>query len=160
VGLCALLVILANSVVPREARAQLAGLRPLDQQMHAQLARAQREQTALEHTRDELAARLRCYTKLTAALPPRVPVVEFLKDVFGSLPQHAGLVDVQVQADAAPLTVNLHAEYHGDTAASVVAARWARALSDSGSFSSAKVLAVSGSGRDTPALLDIQAVHE
>ena len=159
-GLCALLVILANSVVPREARAQLAGLRSLDQHMQAQLAQTQREQAALEHTRDELAARLRCYTKLTAALPPRVPVVELLKDVFGSLPQHTGLVDVQVQADTVPLTVNLRAEYQGDVAASVVAARWARALSDLESCSSAKVLGVSGSGRDTPALLELQAVHE
>jgi hypothetical protein len=41
-----------------------------------------------------------------------------------------------------------------------VATRWARALSESESCSSAKVLSVSGSGRDTPALLELQAVHK
>jgi Tfp pilus assembly protein PilN len=159
-GLCALLVILANSAVPREASAQLAGLLPLDQQMQAQLAQAQSDQAALEQTRDELRAKMGSYTKLTGVLPPRVPVVELLKEVLGSLPQHTGLVDVRVQADTVPLTINLHAEYQGEVAASVVAARWARALSDSESFSSAKVLGVSGSGRDAPALLELQAVHE
>ena len=159
-GLCALLVITANSTVPREARAQLSALQPLDRQVHAQLAEAQREQVALEQTRYELVARLHRFTRLAAVLPPRVPVAALLQTIFGARPQNAELVDVQVQADTVPITINLHAEYQGDIAASVVAARWARTLSDSGSFSSARVVGVSGSGRDTPARLEIHAVHE
>jgi hypothetical protein len=156
-GLCALLVILANSAAPREAGARLAGLRPLAERLGVQLEHAQHQRADAEQTCFELAGQVGRRIQLAKTLPPDVPIIGLLKEALGSVPPNMELVDVQFDANAVPAVLGLRAGYRGDVAASVVAAQWARDLSDSVFFSGAKVTTVSGSGREVSAFLEIKA---
>ncbi len=159
-GICALLVIFANSATPREAGARVSQLRPLVASVRSQLEQARRQRTEAQAICDELTARCNRHVRLAQALPPRVPVAELLKVLFESVPPGVELIDVQIDGQSRPAKVGLRASYQGEPAASVMAARWARGLSDSEWFANARVLAVSGSGRDSAALVEIEAQHE
>jgi hypothetical protein len=157
-GLCALLVILGNSAVPREAGAQLAALRPLAAQLQAGLFQAERDRGLALQTRDALAKQLQQQMKLAQALPRRIPVVALVQHVLDTVPPDVELLDVQVQAETGSAALTLRGVYQGPTAASVVAGHWARTLSEGGDFVSARVRAVSGSGRETPAFVELEAL--
>jgi hypothetical protein len=156
-GLCALLVILGNSAAPREAGARLAELRPLAEQLQSDAQQAQQEYSQARGERDGLVAQLHQRLQLAKVLPRRMAVVELVQRVLDSVPPEVELVDVQVQADTAPTSVALRAVYQGPVAASVVAGHWARGLSQSEPFAGARVTAVSGSGRETPAFVELEA---
>ncbi len=157
-GLCALLVILANSAVPREAGARLAEVRPLAEQLHNGIAQAQQECDRATGARDSLVAQLQQRVQLSKALPRRMPVLELAQRMLGSVPPNVELIDVQVQADLKPVVVALRAAYQGPVAASIVAGHWARELAESGQLPGVRVTAVSGSGRDTPAFMELEAL--
>ncbi len=157
IGVCALFVMFANSAAPREAAAQLAELRPLNEHLCVQLDFTRHEHAAAEQSCYELAARQQRLVQLKPALPPNVPVVAPLKELFASVPPNVELLKVLFQAGSEATSLELQAGYRGDVAASVVAARWARALSETTYFSAAKVAGVSGSGRDGPVFMEIRA---
>jgi hypothetical protein len=157
-GLCALLIILGNSAMPREAGARLSEVRPLAEQLHTGIARAQRACDQALQTRDGLVAELHQRVQLLKALPRRVPVIDLAQHMLGSVPPNVALLDVQVQADLKPTVVTLRAAYQGPVAASIVAGHWARDLSDSGPLPGVRVTAVSGSGRETPAFIELEAL--
>lgn len=154
IGACALLVMCANMAAPREAAARLHALQPVGARLQAQLEHAQQQRAATEQACHELAGQMRCRLQLEEALPPDIPVLEVLKDLFRSVPPGVELVEVRFQPTDG---IQARAAYQGGDAASVVATRWVRDLSENGLFSSAKVLGVSGSGRADPAVLEIQA---
>jgi hypothetical protein len=62
-----------------------------------------------------------------------------------------------VQADLQPAVVKLRATYQGSIPASIVAGHWARDLADSETLAGVRVTAVSGSGRETPAVVELEA---
>jgi hypothetical protein len=93
-------------------------------------------------------------------LPTSIPVVGPLKIVFETVPQGVRLTEVEFAAVPPAATLEIRAEYRGEVAASILAAQWARDLTDSVCFSSATVAAVSGSGRDGPAVVEIKAAFE
>jgi Tfp pilus assembly PilM family ATPase len=156
-GICALLIVLANSFSPQPAQAHLGQLRPLTGQLQAQLIRAQQERIKAKAARDELATQLRRDRRLLEVAPAQTPLVGALKLVFSSRPPTMQVLGVQINAGETPATLDLRAAYQGAIAASVVADQWARALLDSALFSEAKVTAVSGSGHGDPAVVEIQA---
>lgn len=157
-GLCALLIILGNSTVPREAGAQLSELRPLAEQLQSGVTRAQQECDQAQRTRTERVVQLHQRVQLTKALPRCVPVVELAQQVLDSVPPNVELIDLQVQAEVGRPALALRAAYQGPVAASIVAGHWACRLSECGWFSGARVTAVSGSGHETPAFMELEAL--
>jgi Tfp pilus assembly PilM family ATPase len=156
-SLCALLIMLGNSAVPRKARASLAELHPVTEQLQGQLANARAQRAALQADAEQLAAHLQCTGKLLEALPARIPVIGPLKTVFGSVPREVELLEVQLSNRTDGAMLHIRGAYRGRTAASLRAARWARELSESAFFVDAKVTGVSGSGQDEPAVIEIRA---
>jgi hypothetical protein len=78
--------------------------------------------------------------------------------VLDSVPPNVELIDLQVQAEVGRPALALRATYQGPVAASIVAGHWACRLSESGWFSGARVTAVSGSGHETPAFMELEAL--
>jgi len=156
-GLCALLIMLGNSATPRQARASLAELHPVTEQLQGQLANARAQRAALQADAEQLAARLQRTGKLLEALPAKTAVIGPLKTVLGSVPREVELLEVRLSDRTDAATLNIRAAYRGPMAASLRAARWARELSESVFFADAKVTGVSGSGQDDPAVIEIRA---
>jgi hypothetical protein len=156
-GLCALLIVLGNSFTPRQADAQVARLRPLAEQLQVQLDGARKERAELQNAADELARRLMHEQQILGEMPADIPAISPIKTVFHSLPPQMEVLDVRLATVESATTLSVSAEYRGQVAASIVAARWARELSKSVFFSSAKVVAVGGSGRRSPAVVEIEA---
>ena len=159
-GLCALMVIGANLAAPQEAHARRGELRPQAEQLHEQLACTQVQREAAELALAELAAETGRDLQLARALPANVPVAGPLKVVFGSVPAGMQLVDVRIDGSACPVTLQVRAGYQGEVAASVAAAQWARVLAESPLFSNVRVAQVSGSGRASSSVVEIEAVCE
>ena len=157
-GFCALLIMAANSVTPRQADARLAELRPVAERLQHQFARAQHERTVMQATVEQVAAQLRRAGELRRALPAAIPAVGPLKVVFGSVPPEVELLEVQLNNGRDAATLFIRAGYRGQVPASILAARWGRELSESVFFTDAKVTSVSGSGHDDPARIEIRAV--
>lgn len=156
-GLCALLIVLTNSVAPQRANVELTELRPVAEQLQDQLAKARARRADMQTATEQLAAQLQRTGRLVRALPTTIPAVGPLKVVFRSVPPNAELFEVRLSDGAEAGTLNIRAGYHGREAASLLAARWARELSQSAFFADAKVTSVSGSGYDDPAIVEIRA---
>ena len=152
---CALLVILANSTIPREAHARLAELEPLSQTVQAQLHETQRRLAAGQNTYAELAARVNRQAKLEAALPAEIPALGALKSAYACVPHEIELEQARLQSDKPPTTLTLRGTYRGGASAAVVAAEWTRRMSDSAFFANAKVKNVRSRGGD--ATIEIEA---
>lgn len=157
-GFCALLIMLGNSAVPRQAEARLVELRPLAEELQDKVARAAQECEQAVQARDELVAQLGRQIELNGALPKPVPVIELAQQVLQSVPTEVELLAIEVQAAGSPAALKLRALYQGPVPASVVAGHWARGLSESGQFSGTRVTAVSGSGHETPAFMELEGL--
>jgi hypothetical protein len=156
-GLCALLIIVGNSVVPRAASAQLAAARPVAQQLDRAVGRAATEYEQVVCKRDELVAGLQQQLALSRALPRHLDAVELVQQILQSVPPDVTLVDLGLELNVRPARVCLRATYRGPVAASVVVGHWARSLSESPWSAGARVTAVSGSGRERPAQVELEA---
>jgi hypothetical protein len=156
-GLCALVIMLANSIAPRQADARLSELRPIAAQLQGQVGHAQRWRDELQSESERLATGLQRSGKLLEALPRTIPAVGPLKVAFGSVPPEVELLEVRLIDEPKATTLLIRAGYHGRVPASIVAARWGRALSKSVFFADARVTSVSGSGHDRPAMIEILA---
>jgi len=154
----ALVIILGNSTGPRQAQARLAGLASTAEVLQTQLHLAQEQRAATQQSLDELASELQSRTRLGAALPPAVPGLGALKALFRSIPAGTQLLEVKLEADSAPATLTVRADYLGDAEASVTAAQWARQLADSAFFSDAEVTVVTGYDDGDKAALEIRAL--
>jgi hypothetical protein len=156
-GLCALLIILANSVTPRQAEARLAELRPVAKQLHVQFAAAREKRARILDSVAEPAAELRRANQLLQALPATIPTTGPLKVVFRSAPPEVELLEVQVSDGNGVATMIIRAAYRGQVPASILAARWGRELCESVFFNDARVTSVTGAGQAEPAVFEIQA---
>ena len=152
----ALLIMLGNVATPKDARARLSELRPataaLDEQLSTAQARCDFEQRHNEALIEELRRRVR----IEAVAPSRAPVVGACKALFASVPAGVTLSEVRLLAAEPPTIIEVRAEYRGTAAASVAAARWARRLENTAYFRAADVATVSGSGLETPAIIDLR----
>ncbi|MEW6250906.1 MAG: hypothetical protein AB1716_09685 [Planctomycetota bacterium] len=153
----AFLVVLANGAGPRNAQAQLAALRPAAENLTAQRALVAQRYAAAQQDFAALRAQRQREALLMQRLPPAAPLLGPLRSALGAVPSGMRLLSVELQASATPATLHLRASYSGELPASVVAARWARALSAAGPFADARVTAVSGSGRSEPAVVELRA---
>ena len=155
VGLCGLLVVFANSFTPQQADAEIAALRPIAQRLSTQHDSALAKRIEMERSTEALAAGLGRSARRLAALPANVPVWGALKVVFGSLPADMELRHVCLTTDKSDEKLEIQAECRGQVAASIRAAEWARALSESALFSGVKVTGVNGSGLGRPATVEL-----
>ncbi|MGD8451484.1 MAG: hypothetical protein PVJ57_06670 [Phycisphaerae bacterium] len=154
---CAMLVILANSAVPRQAEAQRTQLERTASTLENRAAELANELAANRAAHDALLVEVGRIAHLQQALPRRLPAIGLFRAVFATVPGNVTLLSASLDADAEPPAIDLLAAYHGETAAGVVAAGWARDLADAAFCTGAEVTNVDGSGRDGPATIAIHA---
>ncbi len=156
-GFCALLIMLANATAPRQADAHLAELRPVGGQLIEQLERAENRRGEMQAAADQLADQLKRSEQLLRVAPAAIPTRGPLKVIFRSVPPDVELLEAQLSRGAETATLVVRAAYRGPVPASILAARWGRQLSESAFFNDAKVVSVSGSGQEDPAVIVIRA---
>ncbi|MBN2445848.1 MAG: hypothetical protein JXO22_03940, partial [Phycisphaerae bacterium] len=138
-GLCAIFIILSNAHTPRKVHAQVAGMQSAAESLHMQ---QEAMQATLNDARDcetELLARLTANIHLMRALPPCVSALELSRALFASVPPNVTVTQVSINAQNTPPFIDVMATCDGAHVAGVVAANWARALSESSSFAEAEV---------------------
>lgn len=174
-GLCALLVILANSAPPRRAHARLAELPALLARLEAQSARVEQIRKTLARECGDLVAIVRRDQALLAVLPPEVPAVAVLKAALSTLPECMELQDIRLSMEEKELAggargddspggpadfsarCELRVAYRGVAPAGIVASSWARDLAEIPFLSDVRVKGITGDGRSEPALIELTA---
>ena len=156
-GVCALLIVFGNAHMPQTAKARVAELAPVAQQLQDQLRQAHEKLAENETVGEKLNRQLERRGALLRVLPETLPVSGPLKVVFDTLPPEMELLAVHLENSPKGRVLTARASYRGRQAASIAATRWGRTLSASAFLNNAEVTAVSGSGQSVPAVVEIRA---
>lgn len=159
-AVCAGLIMLGNSGIPRDAQAEVARVEPAKTSLEAQCKRVEVELDDLRVEHARLAGELSNRTRLTRAMPPAIPTVAVSRMVFGTLPPGVQIEDMTIDGHATPAEVELTARYQGVEPAGAVAADWSRRLKTLSAFRRAELMSIQGDGNPNPATIEIRMVLE
>ena len=155
-GLCAMFIIFGNAHAPRKVNAQMADIQSATSSLRIQQDAIQGQIDEARDHQAALVARLTSNIHLMQSLPPNVDAMRISRALFECVPPNVTVTRVSINARATPCFVDITATCDAVNPAGVVAADWARQLSESSLFAEAEVSSVSGGDKGQAALFAIR----